>query len=479
MIIMNITQKNNKSQIDRMMIARSRLFQILPRWGLPVARLRLEEDLTCQTCWTDGRTLGFNPEFTATLPSSQLIGIIAHEAEHIMRKHHLRMQGLNHSIFNVAADLVVNGELQHHYRFNLPDIGCTTRDYVGWSVEAVYRELMHNAQKIPVPLYSTSGQPNSKDDQSNKNDQSDPDGQNDQSNQDNQSDQNDQDNQDNQSASDSNQKSKKQQDQKKDPGGCGEIRPFTPEKKKEDGSLKSHDEIQEEINKEIFEIDRSITQAIMAQERLNKRVGNSTGNVSRQTKELLEGNVDVNEILKQFVAASSKKDYSFRKPNRRYSNKQIILPSLCKNGIESLIVMIDASGSISVRELDIYSSIMNKMLEEFPEMTLYAYYFDTVVKNTEIFTIQDTPVKFITRAGGGTSYVDVFSRVEEDEIEPIGTVVFTDLECSRYPESFPHYPVLWVVTPSNMRYIPSYYLPKFGEVFQIDKNQWETLKRLP
>lgn len=51
----------------------------------------------------------YNPEFLKTLNLKQLYAIIKHECEHIIRLHPVREESREHSAFNIATDMAING----------------------------------------------------------------------------------------------------------------------------------------------------------------------------------------------------------------------------------------------------------------------------------------------------------------------------------------------------------------------------------
>ena len=117
--------------------ARAALVCDQPFFGALALRLCLEEDVTADTVWTDGLSLGYNPDFVSGLPMDHLIGIIAHEVMHLALCHHTR-QGLRHfNKWNVAADYAVNLLLVKS-GFKLPHDILLSAGFKGMSAEAIY-----------------------------------------------------------------------------------------------------------------------------------------------------------------------------------------------------------------------------------------------------------------------------------------------------------------------------------------------------
>ena len=58
--------------------------------------------------WTDGVTLGYEPDWVDKLTPAELRGVIAHEVMHIALGHHARRQGRDQNIWNMAGDYAIN-----------------------------------------------------------------------------------------------------------------------------------------------------------------------------------------------------------------------------------------------------------------------------------------------------------------------------------------------------------------------------------
>ena len=79
-----------------------------PFFGTLALSLVPKEDVTCDTAWTDGRNLGYNPDFILSLTHAELVGLIRHEILHCAMGHPWRRDGREGKRFNVAADLAIN-----------------------------------------------------------------------------------------------------------------------------------------------------------------------------------------------------------------------------------------------------------------------------------------------------------------------------------------------------------------------------------
>ena len=103
----------------------------------------------------------YYPPFVERLPVAELAVVVQHEIEHVVRLHCLRGGGRVHALFNVAADMCVNGP-QHAPRIGLPGDAKGSRVLPlggkliwippGWpddaTAEAYYERLLREAGPI-------------------------------------------------------------------------------------------------------------------------------------------------------------------------------------------------------------------------------------------------------------------------------------------------------------------------------------------
>lgn len=188
-----------------------------------------------------------------------------------------------------------------------------------------------------------------------------------------------------------------------------------------DGAQELSDAEKETLAKDI---DQALRQgAILA--------GKMKGNVDRSITELLQPKVDWREALREFVTSFCQdKDVStWRKPNRRWVDQDVYLPSVVGETVGPLVVAIDTSGSI-------YGDVLNEFLSEVvsicdsvtPER-IDLLYWDTRVAGHEKYEqgsfsglMQSTK----PRGGGGTDVRAVFEYVKAKAIKPEAVIVLTD-----------------------------------------------------
>jgi predicted metal-dependent peptidase len=79
------------------------------------------------TAGTDGRDIFINEEFARSLPSGQLDGVLLHEVLHAALLHVWRRGSRDPQIWNIAADIVVNGMIIEQRCFELPEFAIRDR----------------------------------------------------------------------------------------------------------------------------------------------------------------------------------------------------------------------------------------------------------------------------------------------------------------------------------------------------------------
>lgn len=95
---------------EKMARARTGLILDHPFFGALALRLKLIEDPGAPTAYTDGKVIGYNPQWIDGLPDAQLKGLIAHEVLHCANGHIWRRDARDPRHWNEACDRAIN----HH-----------------------------------------------------------------------------------------------------------------------------------------------------------------------------------------------------------------------------------------------------------------------------------------------------------------------------------------------------------------------------
>jgi predicted metal-dependent peptidase len=184
-----------------------------------------------------------------------------------------------------------------------------------------------------------------------------------------------------------------------------------------------------------------------------KSQGRLPGSMERLVNELLDPKASWREILRTLLTSAAKDDYTWTRPNPRYSGGGLILPSLHVPRMGKIAVAIDTSGSIGQKELDEFmAEVRSIMFDCRPEKLVIIQCDAEIHEYLELDPFDEIDVKL--KGGGGTDFRPVFERLTAEPEPPAALVYLTDLMGS-FPEDAPAYPVIWAC--NNERQAP------FGE----------------
>jgi predicted metal-dependent peptidase len=130
---------------QRITAIRLRLSQRSPYFASLALQTRIEASEQVPTAATDGRAVYVNPAFFSPQTPAAQEGLILHEILHAALLHVARRSGRDAKVWNIAADIVVNGVLLRN-GFDIPDGGIVDRRLEQQSVEAIYDHLVQQAK---------------------------------------------------------------------------------------------------------------------------------------------------------------------------------------------------------------------------------------------------------------------------------------------------------------------------------------------
>jgi predicted metal-dependent peptidase len=178
-----------------------------------------------------------------------------------------------------------------------------------------------------------------------------------------------------------------------------------------------------------------------------KMCGKLGANLERFVNAALKPKVAWQDVLRRFVSAKAKVDYSYARPKRRFLAEDLYLPSLGGERLGELVVAVDCSGSISQNEIDEFAAEILAIHQDCKPVGLHLIYFHHEVSKVDSFAQDDTP-HISPNGTGGTAFSPIFREIANRDFNPVACVVLTDLCCSDFgPE--PEYPVLWVSNHSD------------------------------
>jgi predicted metal-dependent peptidase len=224
------------------------------------------------------------------------------------------------------------------------------------------------------------------------------------------------------------------------------------------GSMDEHDwesaEEMTEAEKEelIKEIDQAIRQgAILA--------GKANGSLNRSFTDLMSAKVNWKEALREFVSAvcKGKDDSTWAKPNRRWLQHDIYMPSTVSETMGRVVVAIDTSGSIQgailTRFISEVASIMDNVNPELVDLV----YWDNEVASHEVYGLNEADKMRAStkpKGGGGTTPSCITKYLKDNNIVPECAIVLTDGYVGSDWGGNWSSPVLWAIV-DNKRAVPT------------------------
>ena len=130
----------NKEVAEQITRARTGLILDQPFFGRLAMMLRLVEDSGVKTMAVDGKSIFYNPDFTATLSPEKTKTVIAHEVMHCVYDHMSRRDQRHPRTWNQAGDYVINLVLVDS-GFTPVDNWLYSKSYAGMSTDEVYGML--------------------------------------------------------------------------------------------------------------------------------------------------------------------------------------------------------------------------------------------------------------------------------------------------------------------------------------------------
>ncbi|MCY4550696.1 MAG: VWA-like domain-containing protein, partial [Defluviicoccus sp.] len=180
--------------------------------------------------------------------------------------------------------------------------------------------------------------------------------------------------------------------------------------------------------------------------------GKVPGQVEKTVKGAHAGTLDWRTLLRRYMTDAAKSDYSWSLPNRRFIDSGLYLPSIRSEGIETVAVIIDTSGSLPATTLSEFWSELREIAAEVRPDSVVVLQVDAVLQDAAEYAPDELPEEIALKGRGGTDFRPGFQWLEEHGIQPAVCLYFTDMECSSYPEAEPPFPVVfcnWSKPPEN------------------------------
>ena len=409
-----------------------------PFFGSLVLRLPLRPDPSRETLATDGQEIRYSPRWIAETEAHLIETAMARVVMACALKHHTRRGERDPERWQMASQLVTHG-LIRDAGFTLPP------DAEAWddlSVEQAY-------DRLPAPEEGDSGDDGDapsnaagagastaaqSPSRSNDDDTGDPSGSagdGDPQEQDGgggNSDAEDGDGQGEDAASDA--------PPSHDPSGTGEVMDASAR----DGEDGNSAETPLDVAAEEQAWDEAMHQAL----NIARAEGKVPGRVEEAVKGAHASTLDWRTLLRRYMTDTANSDYSWSLPNRRFIDGGLYLPSIRSEGIETIAVIIDTSGSLPAATLaELWAELREIAAEVRPE-SVVVLQVDAALQDAAEYAPDDLPDEIALKGRGGTDFRPGFEWLDEQGIQPAVCLYFTDMECSSYPETEPGFDVVWV-----------------------------------
>ena len=391
---------NHDESLRRLRRGLSRLLTHQPFFGSLALRLPLISDAECRTVVSDGSDLRVNPAWVARADADSIQLAVAHVVLACGLKHHLRRGDRTYRRWQRASHLVTLPFLR--------DEGLTDESGgLSMSVEQAYDTLP------PDPVDGEDGG-------------DDPHG----------------------------------------PGAAGEVQD-APAPDRQGQGEEAGGEVQavlrvrgrEEVQKErAQEWDQALHQAVA----MAKAQGHAPGSLKTQIEAMHHSQTPWDMLLRRFMLAAAKTDYTWSRPNYRYLDSGLYLPALHAPAVGDLVFAVDTSESLDTAALARMWGEILAVASQLTPNALTVIQCDVAVHAVDTYSPYDLPTQFTAVGRGGTEFCPVFAELERHPT-PTCLIYFTDLYCTEYPAP-PNYPVLWAVTGQASER----YTPPFGERIDID-----------
>jgi len=203
------------------------------------------------------------------------------------------------------------------------------------------------------------------------------------------------------------------------------------------------DEMSEADKQELArEVDQALRQgAILA--------GRMKGGMPRELAEALEPKVNWREVLRDFISSicADKDNSTWRRPNRRWVDQDIYMPSSIGEAVGSIVVAIDTSGSIGSAEIGQFLGELLSICNHVQPESVELMYWDTEVAAHESYARGDYEALMSSTkpaGGGGTDPRCITPYMRDKKIKPECVIVLTDGYVGSWGEW--DVPVFWGIT---------------------------------
>ena len=214
------------------------------------------------------------------------------------------------------------------------------------------------------------------------------------------------------------------------------------------------------------DLQKEIDQAIRQGAILAGKVG---GNINRSFNDLMSAKVNWKDALREFISSvcQGKDDSTWRKPNRRWLQHDIYMPSTISETTGRIVVAVDTSGSIFGEILTRFLSEVASIMENVNPEQVDLIYWDSEVAGHEVYGLNDADKMRTStkpKGGGGTTPSCITKYMRKHKIDPVCAIVLTDGYVGKDWGGSWNCPVLWCIAGNSLTNAPN------GQTIHIEEN---------
>jgi predicted metal-dependent peptidase len=381
------------------------------------------------TAATDGKDIFFNPDYLRSLSPAQQDGLLLHEVLHAALLHVLRRGVREQKVWNVAADIIVNGAIAQQ-GFELPPGGLRDLKLEHLCVEEIYELLLKKgSDRFSLPMADLIG--NAPGDCS-----------------DSVFETNHTDAENTKKSFTTDSLSQARQagaDLIGNAPGDGSDSVFETNRTDAENAQKSFttDSLSQARQAEIETHWRNALQQAAVVARTVSQ-GKLPAGMERELASLTSPQLDWRSYLWRYLVQTPTDFIGF---DRRFIGRGLYLEALVGESVR-VFVAVDTSGSIDNEQLRMFLSEVQGILSAYPHLQCDLYYVDAEAYGPHPLNPDSNLPS--PKGGGGTSFVPFFSQVQETWDGHQGICIYLTDGYGTFPEQPPELPTLWVVTPGGL-----------------------------
>ena len=169
---------------------------------------------------------------------------------------------------------------------------------------------------------------------------------------------------------------------------------------------------------------------------LARAEGKLPGGVEETVRNAHASTLDWRTLLRRYMTDAARSDYSWSFPNRRFIDGGLYLPSIRSEGIDTIAVIIDTSGSLPAQTLaDFWAEVREVATEIQPESVHHPPGRRCASGRGRVRGLTIYPTRSSSREGAAPTSGRASPGSTSTASSPACASIFTDMLCSSYPEA--------------------------------------------